>query len=245
MPDAACQPCAARLRSRVATRLVDGIGSDGKRIRIPKCDDCWKYSVPVELPEAEKAQIAVTALNGHALPAPRQAAAPILERKDSPVRKDIDWNEIQRRRNIGTPVSQLAKELGVSDVTVHTRTAPAKAKPAASTPAAPASHEKQHSSHVKAHANGFRYVDLAEVPMRKRMIEGDPFYTALAAALLGCPAGKAVPFPIPPRPAATKNPQGALRGGIARALRNAGKRGLRFFVAVEKNRAWVWPRQAK
>ena len=98
---------------------------------------------------------------------------------------------------------------------------------------------------MKAHANGFRYVDLAEVPMRKRMIEGDPFYTALAAALLGCPAGKAVPFPIPPRPAATKNPQGALRGGIARALRNAGKRGLRFFVAVEKNRAWVWPRQAK
>ncbi len=240
MPDAACQPCAARLRSRVATRLVDGIGSDGKRIRIPKCDDCWKYSVPVELLEGEKARFTAAAMNVPA-PAPRPAAAPILERKDIPVRKDIDWNEIQRRRNIGTPVSQLAKELGVSDVTVYTRTAPAKAKP--STPAAPASHEKQPLSHVKAHANGFRYVDLAEVPMRKRMIEGDPFYTALAAALLCCPAGKAVPFDIPARPAAAKNPQGALRGGIARALRVAKAQNLRFFVAVEKNRAWVWPRR--
>lgn len=98
---------------------------------------------------------------------------------------------------------------------------------------------------MKANANGFRYVDLAEVPMRKRTIEGDPFYTALAAALLGCPAGKAVPFPIPPRPAAAKNPQGALRSGIARALRVAGHKAMRFSVAVEKNRAWVWPRQAK
>ena len=120
------------------------------------------------------------------------------------MRKNIDWNEIQRRRNIGTPVSQLAKELGVSDVTVYTRTA-------------------SPSSHVKVHANGFHYVDLGEVPMRKRTADGDPFYTGLAAALLGCPAGKAVPFYIPARPAAAKNPQGALRGGIERALRNAGK----------------------
>lgn len=83
MPDAACQPCAARGRTRVATRLVDGIGSDGKRIRIPKCDDCWKYSVPVELSEADQARLTLAVTNG----IPVALAAPILERKDPPVQR--------------------------------------------------------------------------------------------------------------------------------------------------------------
>jgi hypothetical protein len=39
-----------------------------------------------------------------------------------PVRKEIDWSQVQRDRDSGVPVTQLVKKYGVSNPTIYTRT---------------------------------------------------------------------------------------------------------------------------
>jgi hypothetical protein len=263
MPDALCQPCRARGRARPATRLVPT--SPGARTtHVPKCDECYERRIPIELTPLEKA-IAIEA-SPPARPAP---AAPIfpeapLFRPAEPIpaslkpnphpraragqkgfsmRSDIDWKVVQADRNAGMKLREIEKKYRVSQPTICTHTKPRPGSRFAKPAPKPANGAGKRPATGDAGEFGFGYVDLSEVPLKRQAGAVNPFWTRLAEALLACPAGKAIPFPVPAFAAKAKNPQDSIRGGITRALRlveNAPA--FRFYVAVQKAQAWVWPR---
>lgn len=252
MPDAMCKPCEVRGRTRVAERLVDGVDSEGARIRIPKCASCYEQNVPVALADFEKQpapDVHVLFPRAEAIPAmsrPRPQGARV-GKKGFQMRTDVDWKAVQADRNKGMKLREIEKKYGVSTPTIcaHTDPRPGSAYAKASPPASKTKPIRvgPHETKTAVPANGlkFSYVALEQVPVRHCQTSANAFAVALATALLACPAGKALAFPVPPFSAKTQNPQGSIRGALTRALAFA-KQDLRFFVAVEKDQAWVWPR---
>jgi len=242
MPEAHCHPCRARGRTRVATHLVPV--SPGSREVIPKCDDCYRLNVPVELTPLEKAQAADAAAFPPAQPVPE---VPMQTPHKKPAQ--IDWPAVQADRDAGElTILQIAEKYGTSAANVYVRTRPrdkfgAQRKKSLKALKALAKKATAAAAGLPAEAGEFRYVPLDQVPIRRKPAGINAFWLRLAAALVECPAGQAVPFAVPPFAAKAKNPQGSIRGGLTRALRvNPGANGLRFYVACEKGQAWVWPR---
>jgi len=252
MPEAHCHPCRARGRTRLATRLVPKT-PDSREV-IPKCDDCYRLNVPVELTPLEKAQAADAAAFPPAQPVPE---VPMQTPHKKPAQ--IDWPAVQADRDAGElTILQIAEKYGTSTANVYVRTRPrdksASIRKAIARLPAPQFTKKPRGrppravavAGLSAEASEFRYVPLDQVPIRRKPAGINAFWLRLAAALVECPAGQAVPFAVPPFAAKAKNPQGSIRGGLTRALRvNLEANGLRFYVACEKGQAWVWPRQGR
>jgi len=252
MPEAHCHPCRARGRTRPATRLVPK--TPGSREVIPKCDDCYRLNVPVELTPLEKAQAAEPVgppFLGSFPPAQPVPEVPMQTPHKKPAQ--IDWPAVQADRDAGElTILQIAEKYGTSTANVYVRTRPRdkfgaqrkkslKALKALAKKATAAA-----AAGLSAEAGEFRYVPLDQVPIRRKPAGINSFWLRLAAALVECPAGQAVPFAVPPFAAKAKNPQGSIRGGLTRALRvNPEANGLRFYIACEKGQAWVWPRQGR
>lgn len=267
MAEALCRPCEARGRRVPAHHLVPV--SPGARQVIPKCGDCWRQNVPVELTALERAIAAERPAPPAAPPAPDPPPAPIFRpaepipaslrpnshprtrKKGIPMRTDIDWNAVQADRNAGMKLREIEEKYGVSRPTICTRTSPRpgsiyakgakrapKASPKGARPIAAAA--APHGKLAK-----LAFVNLSEVPMRRRFGAVNEFWVELARKLLDCPKGQAVAIdPLPLAAIETKNPQGAVRGGLIRALRGIGidTAGFRFFVAVRDTTGWAWPR---
>jgi len=242
MPEAHCHPCRARGRTRLATRLVPK--TPGSREVIPKCDECYRLNVPVELTPLERAQAADAAAFPPAQPVPE---VPMQTPHKKPAQ--IDWPAVQADRDAGElTILQIAEKYGTSTANVYLRTRPRTKGQSAPAPkqAKRGRPPRAAAAGLPAEAGEFRYVPLDQVPIRRKPAGINAFWLRLAAALVECPAGQAVPFAVPPFAAKAKNPQGSIRGGLTRALRvNPEANGLRFYVACEKGQAWVWPRQGR
>jgi hypothetical protein len=112
-----CRPCKDRGRLVAATRVVNGT---------PFCDPCFRGSAAAPLapigrdhPETHIPRTVQRQTDPvRSVPAPIQSFA----EEKKPMAKKIDWEEVQRRRDGGTPVGQLMKELGVSGPTIYTHT---------------------------------------------------------------------------------------------------------------------------
>lgn len=219
MADPLCAPCKARGREVKATRLVPK--TPGSREHIPKCEDCHTFNRPVELAEFEKPPVFPPA---EPIPhIPRLPQARVGKKGFQPVHTRIDWPQAQASREAGTPVSQIAKSLGVTAATVYARTKPARQTPARRIPRKVQAPAKSAEGARRTAANALdpraiSYVPLAEVPGRSAQVSA--FYLAVYEALKKLPPGQAVRAPVSAEIGRRQNPAGALRSSLLRLARS-------------------------
>lgn len=109
MPD--CRPCLEdRLEATPAMYVMNGV---------PMCQACrTKRMEQVATPGGPPVPPVKAAQAGYEV-FDKTKTVTTKKVEETTMSKDIDWDDVKRRRDAGTPVSQLAKELGCTATNVY------------------------------------------------------------------------------------------------------------------------------